>query len=502
MDSGIRHLKPESSANCGAALTFFVLSCALVTLCSCAVGPNYKRPAVDAPAAYRTAATDTNTQSGANSFADLGWWETFKDPQLNFYLAEALTNSWNIKIAAARVLQAEANLGIVRSQFMPSISAGGDLFTSRTSQRGPAPVPPGVNPQRNYGDVFLSMSAYEIDLWGRIRRANEAARAQLLASVDAQRTVRQTLVSAVASAYLDLLELDLELNISERTYSARTNSLELTRSREDGGVASMQDVYQAQILVSTAEAAIADTHRRIEQQENQVNILLGRNPGTVERGVELASHTVRVEVPPGLPSSLLERRPDLRAAEEQMVAANADIGQAKAAFFPQVTLTGLYGHQTVALSDLFTGASRAWQFGPAVTLPLFTGGRLRGNLKFAQARFEESVASYRQAVQNAFGEVSDALIAYQRTQEFRNKQEQRTQAHRDATDLANVRYEGGVTSYLEVLYNEQELFNAELGLAQARRNELLSVVELYRSLGGGWRAPMLASETRPAARSY
>jgi multidrug efflux system outer membrane protein len=259
----------------------------------------------------------------------------------------------------------------------------------------------------------------------------------------------------------------------------------------------MQDVYQAQILVSTAEAAIADAHRRIEQQENQVSILLGRNPGNIERGEPLISQKLRAEVPPGLPSSLLERRPDLKAAEEQLVAANADIGQAKAAFFPQLTLTGFYGFQSVALSDLFTGASKTWQFGPAVTVPLFTGGRLRANLKLTEARFQEVVALYQQVVQSAFRDVSDGLIAYQRTQEFRQKQEENTQAHRDATDLANVRYEGGVTSYLEVLYNEQELFNAELLLANARRNELLSVVQLYRALGGGWTEPGHQQASKP-----
>jgi multidrug efflux system outer membrane protein len=413
----------------------------------------------------------------------------FDDTQLTAYVAEALSNSWDIKIAAARVLEAEANLGITRSQFLPSVSAGGDLVTSRTSRNGPTGVPSGTNPRRDYGDVSVSMSAYELDLWGRIRRATEASRAQLLANMDAQRAVRQTLVASVASAYLDLLEVDLELEISRRTYEARTNSLELTTSREQGGVASMQDVYQARILVSTAEATIVDVHRRIEQQENLLSILLGRNPGNIERGEPLIKHTRRAEVPPGLPSSLLERRPDVRVAEEQLVAANADIGQAKAAFYPKVTLTGFYGYQSVALSDLFNNSARTWQFGPAVSLPLFTGGRLRGNLKATQARFQESLAGYQQTVQNAFREVSDGLIAYQRTQEFRTKLEARAQANRDATDMANVRYEGGVTSYLEVLYNEQELFSAELALAQARRNELLSVVELYRSLGGGWTEP-------------
>ena len=458
----------------------------VAVLAGCAVGPDYKRPAVDSPGTYRRASSDTNAPSASGSFADLGWWEIFKDPQLSAYLGEALTNNWDIKIAAARVLQAEAAARITRSQFLPTVNAGGDLVTSRASEKGPGTVPPGTNPQKGYGDVFLSMPAYEVDLWGRIRRANEAARANLLASVEAQRTVRQTLVAQIATAYLDLLELDLELQIARQTYGVRTNSLSLTESRHEGGVTSIQDVYQARILVFTAEAAIVDTQRRIEQQENLLSILLGRNPGHIERSTPLVLQELRAEVPSGLPSSLLERRPDLRAAEQQLVAANADIGQAKAAFYPQLTLTGFFGYQTVALSDLFSAPARTWQFGPAVTMPLFTGGRLKGNLKLAEARFQESVASYQGVVQGAFREVSDSLIAYQRTQEFRARQEQNTQAHRDATATANDRYEGGVTSYLEVLYNEQELFNAELSLAQARLNELLSVVQLYRALGGGW----------------
>lgn len=458
----------------------------------CAVGPDYKRPSLNSPEEFRRSASDTNAPSGKDSFADLGWWESFNDPQLTEYIGEALTNSWDVKIAAARVLQAEASLRVTRSQFFPTVNAGGDVLTTRTSERGPIPIPSGVNTRREYGDVYVSMAAYEVDLWGRIRRASEAARAQLLATVEAQNAVRQTLVSQVAAAYLDLLELDLELEIANRTYIARTNSLGLTQSREQGGVAAMQDVHQAQILVSTAEASLADIHRRIEQQENFLSILLGRNPGDIKRGTPLVSQELRAAVPPGLPSSLLERRPDVRASEQLLRAANANIGQAKAAFFPQLTLTGFYGYQSVSLSDLFTSPARTWQFGPTVTFPLFTGGRLSGELKLAKARFEESLASYQQTVQSAFRDVSDGLIAYQRTREFRTKQEERTKAHRDATELANVRYDGGVTSYLEVLYNEQELFNAELGLAQARRNELLSVVQLYRALGGGWTEPTMA----------
>ena len=483
-----------------APFAFLSVLTLLLALAGCSVGPDYKRPEVDAPGAYRRAATDFSVPSGSNSIADLGWWETFKDPQLSAYLAEALTNSWDVKIAAARVLQAEAAARITRSQLFPTVSAGGDLATARTSEKGPLVIPSGVNPQKGYGDVFVAMPAYEVDLWGRIRRANEAARANLLTSIEAQNAVRQTLVAGVATAYLDLLELDLELQISENTYSVRTNSLELTQSREQGGVSSVQDVYQARILVFTAEAAIVDAHRRIEQQENLLSILLGRNPGPIQRGGPLISQSLRVEVPAGLPSSLLERRPDLRAVEQQLVAANADIGQAKAAFYPQVTLTGFYGYQTVALSDLFTSAARTWQFGPAVTMPLFTGGKLRGNLKLAEARFQEAVASYQKAVQAAFQEVSDGLISYQRTQEFRAKQEENTKAHRDAAETANVRYEGGVTSYLEVLYNEQELFNAELALAQARRNEQLSVVQIYRALGGGWKTQSPQLQTKAETR--
>ncbi len=475
--------RTSRTATCATAFSLVLLA----ALAGCAVGPIYQRPALETPATFRAAGSETADLSATNSVADLGWWQVMPDPQLQAYIAEALANSWDIKIAAARVLQAEAIARVTRSQFMPTVGAGADWTTARTSENGPSGALP--NPQQDFGSVYGTMAAYELDLWGRIRRANEAARAQLLATEAAQQTVRQTLVAQVATAYLSLLELDHELEIAQRTYGVRTNSLTLTTARQEGGVASMQDVYQAQILVSTAEASIADTHRRIEQQENELNILLGRNPGSPQRGEGFLRQNREVTVPPGLPSDLLERRPDIRAAEQLLVAANADIGQAKAAFFPKVTLTGFYGVQSVALSDLFTSPSRTWQFGPAVSMPLFTGGALRGNLKLAQARFGESVAQYQKTVQNSFREVSDSLIAYRRTREFRARQEELTQANRNATDLANVRYEGGVTSYLEVLYNEQQLFGAELGLAQARLNELLSVIQLYRALGGGWTLP-------------
>ena len=309
-----------------------VLPLLIAVLAGCKVGPKYERPAVDSPTAYRTAASDTNAPSGEQSFADLGWWDAYDDTQLNAYLAEALTNSWDLKITAARVLQAEASLRISRSQLMPTVNAGGDWATTRTSQKGPSPAPPGVNPMQEYGDAFVAMPAYEVDLWGKLRSANAAARARLLATEDAQRTVRQTLVAQVAAAYLTLLELDLELEIGRASYVSRTNSLELTTSREQGGVASMQDVYQSRILVAQAEASIVNTLKLIEQTENELNLLLGRNPGTIVRGRRLVDQQLRASVPAGLPSSLLERRPDIRVAEQELVAANADIGQVRPLF--------------------------------------------------------------------------------------------------------------------------------------------------------------------------
>jgi outer membrane protein, multidrug efflux system len=478
---------PAAFVACAASL---LLS---IALAGCAVGPDYQRPAVDTPAAFRPAGSDSRDLRATNSLAELGWWRLTEDDVLRAHIAEALTNSWDIKIAAARVLQAEAILGITRAQFLPSVAAGADLLTTRTSEEGPARVAR----QDEYGDVYVAMSTYEVDLWGRIRRANEGARAQLLATEAARETVRQTLVIEVMSTYLQLLQFDQDLEIGRRTLANRNISLALTTAREEGGVASLQDVAQARILVATAKAAITETSRQIELTENAFCLLLGRNPGPVQRGRSLAETPVLAEVPAGLPSALLERRPDLRAAEQQLVSANADIGQARAAFFPQLTLTGLYGFQSMSLSQLFTGPAQTWQFGPTLTLPLFTGGRLRSNLKLAQSQFEETVARYQQTVQNAFREVSDSLVSYQRLREYRALVAERAEANRLAAELANIRYEGGVTSYLEVLFSEQELFDAELALSRAQANELLSVIQLYRALGGGWQVPADELSTDP-----
>ncbi|MFT5824937.1 MAG: multidrug efflux system outer membrane protein [Yoonia sp.] len=450
----------------------------------CAVGPDFQQPNLVPPAAFHsTAKASTNTRSDT-SFADLKWQDVFKDPQLSAYIEEALIANWDIKIAASRLLEAEAAMGVERSRFFPSIFGAGDLYNTRSSENGPSGARP--NSERSYGDAQVGISSYEIDLWGNIRYANTAARARYLQSEQAQHTVRQTLVSQVAASYLNLLELDYELQIAEESLATRQQSLTLTTAREKGGVAAMQDVVQAQILVYSAQSSMVSIKRERDLQENTLCILLGRNPTTLARGATFSDQRFSSSVPAGLPSSLIDRRPDIRSAEQGLVEANANIGQAKAAFYPQVTLTGSYGYQSVSSSDLFKSASRDWQFGPAVSLPIFTGGRLKSNLKITEAQYETALSSYQQTVQNAFKEVSDALVNYQRTREFASSQTLLTQSNREAAELANIRYQGGVTSYLEVLYNEQELFSAELTLAQAELSELLSVVQLYRALGGGW----------------
>ncbi len=455
----------------------------LAILAGCKIGPDYERPALSEPASFRRAPTDTNTADASISAAALPFSALFPDPQLNAYIDEALTNNFDIKIAAARVLQAEAAARVTRSQLFPTIAAGGDWTTSRTSQRGPSAGAP--DPQVEFGSAFVAMPSYELDLWGRLRWANDAARARLFATDATRHVVRQTLLAQVAAAYFELLQLDSGLEVSRQLLSSGSKSMDLTMERQQHGVAAMQDVRQAEVLVRTAEASIIDFQRRIQLKENELCLLLGRNPGSLHRGPALTEQVVPASIPAGLPSELLSNRPDIRSAEELLIASHADVGQAKAAFFPQLTLTGSYGFQSVALSDLFTAPARTWQFGPALSAPLFTGGRLRGNLKLAQAQFEEAVAAYQKTVQTAFREVSDALVDYQRLREFTAKQLELTEVYRDVMRLANLRYEQGVTSYLEVLYNQQKLFEEELNLTQAQLNQLTTVVRLYRALGGG-----------------
>jgi len=391
----------------------------------------------------------------------------------------ALRQNYDVLIAANRILQAEAQLGITRADQYPTVVAGADIASQRTpSSRFPA---------FTFSSGGLSLSAaWELDFWGRFRNATAAARADLLTSEWARQAVASTLVSEVASSYFRLRELDLELEISRRTLASRQESLRLTQELEDRGVSSLLDVRQAEQLVFTAAGRIPDIERQIEQQENLISVLLGNNPAPVQRGRALTDQPRPPEIPAGLPSSLLERRPDIHQAEQQLIAFNARIGVAKAAYFPQISLTGDGGFRSSALTRLFTGPAGLWSFVAGLAQPIFTGGRIRSGVRFAEAQQQEALLVYEQTIQQAFREVSDALVAYRKNQEFREQQELLTRSAQDASQLSETRYRSGVTSYLEVLTNETNYFEAELGLARARADELLAVVELYRALGGGW----------------
>jgi len=453
----------------------------VVMLCSgCTVGPNYKRPAVPAPPEYRAPAPEQAVKPETASFADQKWWDAFQDEALRDLIGTALKRNYDVRIAAARILEARAQLGITRADQLPSVSAG----VSTANERIPESVGrPTIETSAH--QVSLSL-AWELDFWGKFRRATESARADLLSQEWARRQVISSLVSDVASAYFQLRELDLELEISRQTLASRKDSLRLTQILANGGATSMLDVRQAEQLVFTAAASIPDLERRIEQQENFLSILLGKNPGAIARGRKLVDEPHALEVPAGLPSSLLERRPDIRQAEQELIAANAQIGVAKADYFPHISLTGDGGYQSSALTSLFSGPAGLWTFGGSALQPVFEGGRIRNQVRLAQARTEEATLVYQRTVQQAFRDVSDALVGYRKNQEFRIQQEQLTHSAQEATRLSNMRYKGGATSYLEVLDSDTRYFSAQLTLAQAQLRELQSLVDIYRSLGGGW----------------
>jgi len=447
---------------------------------SCTVGPNYNKPLVVEPTVYRGAAAELSAKPDVASFGDQKWWDVFQDEALQTLIRAALEQNYDVRIAATRILEARALLGIAQADQLPEVTASASVF----SQRSPAAA---GRPAVDTSPVQLGLSAsWELDFWGRFRRATESARANLLSDEWAQRQVISSLVSDVASAYFQLREQDLELEISRQTLASRRDSLRLTQVLADGGATSLLDVRQAEQLVFGASASIPDLESRIEQQENFISILVGRNPEGVMRGRPLIDQQQPPEVPAGLPSSLLERRPDILQAEQQLVAANAQIGVAKADFFPRISLTAIGGYQSSALSRLFTGPAGLWTFGASALQPVFEGGRIRNNVAFAEARTQEATLVYQRTVQQAFRDVSDALVSYGKSREVRTEQQKLTTAAEDATRLSNMRYRGGAASYLEVLDSETRFFDAQLNLAQAQLRELQSLVQIYRSLGGGW----------------
>jgi multidrug efflux system outer membrane protein len=460
--------------------SLIALSLVMLLLSGCAVGPNYKRPSVDVPGTYRGAAPPEAQQPAAESLGDQKWWEVFQDKQLQDLIHTALQQNYDVRIAATRILEARAQVGIARADQLPTISGGAQAVNERYPR---VKLYPQYETSSNQVDLSL---AWELDFWGKYRRATESARANLLATEWARKEVINTLVSDVAAAYFQLRELDLELEISRRTLASRKNSLQLTQTLANGGATSMLDVRQAEQLVFTAAETIPDLERQIEQQENFISTLLGNNPGPIARGLKLTEQPHAPDVPAGLPSSLLERRPDIREAEAQLIAANAQIGVAKADYFPQISLTATGGYQSSALTSLFTGPAGLWSFGGSLAQPIFEGGRIRSNVRFTEARQQEAALVYQQTIQQAFRGVSDALVGYSKDREFREQQEQLTFSAQDAARLSETRYRGGATSYLEVLTNETNYFDAELGLAQAQLNELVALVRIYRNLGGGW----------------
>jgi len=445
----------------------------------CMAGPNYHRPVVPTPGVYRDLRDDPQAQAQAASFADLPWWQVFQDSQLQELIRTALKENYDLQLATERIGAARAQVAITRSSLFPQVQASGNFAG------GKDPVS-----QAKYNILALTAdAAFQLDLFGRLRRATEASRAQLLATEDARQTVTLTLVSDVASNYFQLLDLDLQLRITQDTVKTQEDSVKLTRLRLDHGVATKLDVLQAQQVLDTANAAIPDLERQIGQEEDAISILLGHYPESVRRGRPLAEQLLPPEVPPGMPSTLLERRPDIRQVEQDLIAANAEIGVARASFFPQISLTGS-GGGAFGRSTLFTGLmssqSEVWSYSAQITQPIFTGGALRGNLRLAESQNRQELIAYKQAIQFAFRDVSDALIGYQKLHQVRLAQEITVKDLQDTVDTSLVRYRGGITTYLEVLDGQRSLFNAEIVLAQARGSEYQSLVQLYKALGGGW----------------
>jgi outer membrane protein, multidrug efflux system len=445
----------------------------------CKVGPNYQRPVVQPPTAYRDLSENPQLQAQAASYADLPWWQVFQDPQLQELIRTALKQNYDLQLATERINAARAQVAVTRSSLFPQVQGNGNFAGGKEG-----------NFQTNFNFLTLTAdAAFQLDLFGKLRRATEASRAQLLATEDARQTVILTLVSDTASDYFTLLQLDLQLQITRETVKTQEDSVKLTTFRVEHGVATKLDVLQAQQVLDSANATIPDLERLIAQEENAISILLGNYPQAVARGRPLVDQPLPPDVPPGLPSALIERRPDIREAEQKLVAANAEIGAAKAEFFPQISLTGSGGGsfgRSSAFSGLMASQLGIWAYGVQVTQPLFTGGALTGNLRLAKSQHEQALISYRQAIQRAFGDVSDALIGYEKFHQVRVRQEDTVADLQESVRLSNMRYKGGTTTYLEVLDGQRSLFSAELTLAQARGIEYQSLVQLYRALGGGW----------------
>jgi outer membrane protein, multidrug efflux system len=459
---------------------------ALLMIClfhNVVVCQKYERPKVQTPATFRG---DLSAQPDAQTLANLKWFELFKDQKLQDLIQAALAANYDLREATARVDAARANYGITRSEQFPTIYGSGDIVNQRISRSGQFDVPEPIKRDRSFGSVLLNLLTFELDIWGRLRKATAAAKADLLATEEARQAVVVTIVSDVATAYFNLREFDYELDIARRTLASREESLRLIRLRQQRGVATMLEVRQGEELVYNATEVIPDLEQSIQQTENFLSFLTGQNPTSIARGLSLTDNQLPPTVPVGLPSDLIERRPDIKSAENSLIAANARIGVAKAAYFPRISLTGFLGFESGQLTSLFSGSRSVWAFAPEVTQPIFTGGRLKSNVRFTKAQRDFLLVDYQKVIQGAFREVSDSLIAYQKVKEVRTQRALLVDTLRDRSRLSYLRYNGGVATLLDALDADRSLFDAERSLAAARRDELLSVVQLYKALGGGW----------------
>jgi multidrug efflux system outer membrane protein len=459
------------------SLPFWCVS--VLTLAGCAVGPNYKRPEVNSPTGFRDA---TNTVS-TNSLADLPWWGVFKDPVLQDLIRVALTNNYDLRIILTRVDQARALQAQARSQFLPQVDYRGDATRGRNSFLG-LPSPNGGQTMNAFLGGFEAV--WEIDVWGRVRRMNEAARANYMASREGHRTVMISLVGGVAQAYFELLELDDQLAIAKRTRDSYERTFKLFNDQHAAGLASNLELSRAKLALRTVSANIPEIERQIALKENEINILLGLNPGPVPRTSTLLAQELPIEIPVGLPSALLERRPDVRLAEQRVRKANAEVGVAVGDFFPRIGLTAFYGGVSPELHNLTSSGANMWSAAASAAGPLFTGGRLTGRYREAKAAWEEAKLQYQDTALGAFREVSDALISHRRYDEERIEQAEAVNAGRDAVAVATDRYREGKASYYEVLEAQQQLYPAENALSHIEVGRRLAVVQLYKALGGGW----------------
>jgi outer membrane protein, multidrug efflux system len=480
-------LTTTTTTRCGALLAGLVLA-------GCTVGPAYNRPQFPVPEQHRP----LTTPAEAASLADLPWWEVFKDPALQELVREALVNNTDLAAAAARVMEARAQAGVAKSYYYPEVNAGGSYTGERRSLTTDPPLTQGSDRNITNWNLGFALS-WEVDIFGRLHSLNHAAVARMLATEEAQRAVVITLVGDVASSYFFLRELDLQLDIAHKTLALNDETVKFYSTRLEGGVSNRLELDQATANRAVTAAAIPELERQIAVTENALSVLLGRLPGPIARGAALEEQYHPPQVPAGLPAALLERRPDVLGAEQLMIAANADIGAARALFFPTISLTGFFGGASKDLDGIIKADGAAGSLAAGLFQPIFQAGRIRRNAEAAQARFDQALAAYRGAALNAYREVADSLVTIDKLAAVRASQMESVVALQDASKLSRSRYDTGLSNYLEILIADQSLFSSELQLAHTRGEELRAVARLYRALGGGWNPEQETSQEQAAA---